>query len=71
VLSEYHLGLVPDARGRGLGQGLLHAFLRGGRAAGATTFVGSCAEGNRAARVVLERAGCTPLGRRLVFELAP
>ena len=47
MLTEYHVGLVPDARGRGLGQVLLHAFLKGGRDAGARTYVGSCAKGNR------------------------
>jgi len=70
-LTEEHLGLVPDARGRGLGWSLLLQFLRAGRRAGASTYLGSTAATNGAMRRLFERAGADVIGTRLAFRWSP
>lgn len=71
LLTEEHLGLVPEARGQGLGVSLLLAFLAWGSEDGARTYVGSTATWNGPMRRTFARAGCAEIGRRLVFRARP
>jgi ribosomal protein S18 acetylase RimI-like enzyme len=68
-LVLHHLGLVPEARGQGYGLALLLEILHRARAAGAAGYVGSTSRSNAAMRRLFERAGCSRLGKRLVFGL--
>ena len=54
---DHGIGVVPDARGRGVGTALVRAFLDRARGRGAKTYLASTAVGNRAMRTVFDRLG--------------
>ncbi|MCP5071048.1 MAG: GNAT family N-acetyltransferase [bacterium] len=65
-----HLGVVPRARGRGVGKALLLAVLGRARERGSRTYTGSTAKDNVAMRGTFASVGCEPLAERFVFALA-
>lgn len=70
-LGEKHIGVIPEARNRGLGYALLLACLRRGHEAGAEHYIGSTAKSNPAMLRVFEKLGCRPMGTRYVYKGRP
>ena len=68
---DHGIGVLPEARGRGIATALVRAFLARGRERGARLYVASTAEGNGAMRAVFDRLGAEVVGRRSVFRWAP
>lgn len=58
------LGVVPDARGRGLGGALLRRAMKTARVRGADCTLLEVEEGNAAARALYAGAGFVAVGRR-------
>ena len=68
-LIDHGIGVVPDARGRGVGRALVRAFLARGHEQGAKIYVASTAEDNAAMCRVFETLGAEVVGKRSVFRL--
>lgn len=67
-----HCGLVPGARGRGLGQRLIGSALAGARALGARRiWLHTCSEDSAAALGFYQRAGFRPVATRLEWVIDP
>jgi GNAT superfamily N-acetyltransferase len=65
------IGLVPEARGRGLGTALHEEALWLLRGSGAAIYKDSAAETNHRMRRILDRAGCDLVGMSTRFERTP
>ncbi|MHA1527919.1 MAG: GNAT family N-acetyltransferase [Alphaproteobacteria bacterium] len=65
------LSVLPEARRRGIGAGLLAACEDGARAAGAARLFLEVAAGNIAARALYDRAGYRECGRRKGYYQRP
>jgi GNAT superfamily N-acetyltransferase len=70
VFTLHHLGLIPEARGQGLGAHLLRHSLAVARESGARIYVGSTAVANEPMRKTFARIGCEVLGHRFVHGLS-
>ena len=70
-LLDHGVGVVPEARGRGVGRTLVRAFLARAQARGAASYVASTAADNRAMRAVFDSLGAEVVARRSVFRWAP
>jgi len=65
--TNFHVVVVPEARGRGHGAQLLVRGVQTMLGRGATRYVGTCDVGNAAMRRAFERIGCTRIATRHVF----
>jgi len=65
--TNFHVGVVPEARGRGHGAQLLVRGVETMLARGATRYVGTCDVGNAPMRRAFERIGCARIATRHVF----
>jgi len=67
-----HCGLVPEARGRGLGRRLIDSALAGAQALGARrVWLHTCSEDSPAALPFYQRAGFRPVATRLEWVIDP
>ncbi len=71
LLTLQHFGLVPGARGSGLGTGFLDETLHRAADAGFATYLGSTTTDNTAMQRVFERVGCERVGTRLILRWTP
>jgi RimJ/RimL family protein N-acetyltransferase len=65
--TNFYVGVVPEARGRGFGAQLLRRGVETMLRRGATRYVGTCDVGNEAMRRAFERIGCARVATRHVF----
>lgn len=70
-LLERHIGVIPEARSRGIGFAVFLACLRRGMDAGAESYIGSTGKDNAAMLRVFEKLGCRPTGTRYVYKGRP
>ena len=68
---DHGVGVVPEARGRGVGRALVRAFLVRAHARGAASYVASTGADNLAMRAVFDSLGAEVVARRSVFRWAP
>jgi len=69
VLLDHAIGLVPEARGRGLGKALLRAFLAQGKERGREVYIASTVVDNEPMRRVFAWLGAETIKERTVFRL--